>query len=143
MYDEAVRRVRAGETDQFMTEFNPDNSGWGSHITALAAAALSTTGDILECGTGFFSTPLLHTIALDQARFLLSSDTELSWLVQFRNMSGDHHQLIGVPVYEDGASCGRYHTERLQPLDFEKISFVGNVDKQLISNQVIKCPNIK
>ena len=28
----------------------------------LSAAALATSGDVLEMGTGFFSTPMLHDI---------------------------------------------------------------------------------
>ena len=39
---------------------------------------------------------------------LVSTDTELNWLSLFSNLSSPSHQLVGVPVYEDGGSCGKY-----------------------------------
>ena len=39
---------------------------------------------------------------------LVSTDTELNWLSLFTNLSSPSHQLVGVPVYEDGANCGIY-----------------------------------
>ena len=132
--------LESGETSKFMAQYNPTNSNWGSHITALAAAALSTSGDILECGTGLFSTPLLHEITKLQGRMLVSADTELNWLYQFQNLTGDNHQIIGIPVYEDGANCGVYPGARLTPLDYEQISFVGKVEKRLTNNKNIECP---
>ena len=62
IFDSAVERFTSGVVDHYYDKFNPSKSGWGSHIRILAAAALSTKGDILELGTGFFSTPLLNTI---------------------------------------------------------------------------------
>ena len=43
-----------------------------------------------------------------EKRILVSADTELNWLHQFKNLTAPYHQIIGVPVYEDGASCGKY-----------------------------------
>ena len=43
-----------------------------------------------------------------EGRILVSADTELNWLHQFKKLTGPNHQIIGVPVYEDGASCGKY-----------------------------------
>jgi len=62
IFDSAVERFTSGSVDQYFAKFNPNKSGWGSHIRILAAAALSTKGYILELGTGFFSTPLLNYI---------------------------------------------------------------------------------
>ena len=39
---------------------------------------------------------------------LVSTDTELNWLSLFSNLSSPSHQLVGVPVFEDGGSCGLY-----------------------------------
>ena len=39
---------------------------------------------------------------------LVSTDTEINWLSLFSNLSSPSHQLVGVPVYEDGGSCGVY-----------------------------------
>ena len=62
IFDAAVELFTSGSVEKYDKEFTPHNSGWGSHIRILAAAALSTQGDILECGTGFFSTPVLNNI---------------------------------------------------------------------------------
>ena len=45
---------------------------------------------------------------IQEDRMLVSTDTELSWLSLFSNLSSPSHQLVGVPVYEDGGSCGKY-----------------------------------
>ena len=135
----------SGETDEFVTKFNPSKSVWGSHVKLLSAAAMSlpANSDILELGTGFFSTPLLDVIAQGEGRMLVSVDTELSWLSQFHNMTGPGHQIMGVPVYQDGANCGQYPGDGLPTLSSEKISFVGNVQSQemLQSNADIHCPD--
>ena len=89
-------------------------------------------------------------------RILVSADTELNWLYQFKNLTAPYHQIIGVPVYEDGASCGKY-LGRAQSnvlifsltmflgggasvLPLEKIAFEGKIDKKLNSNKHITCP---
>ena len=140
-FEEAKRKVIAKETSSYSKRLNPHDSPWGTHISVLSAAALSTMGDMLECGTGLFSTPLLHDIAAEQGHILVSTDTELNWLYQFRNLSGPGHQIIGIPVYDDGASCGHYsQNTALDPLDFDQISAFGNVEKKLTNNHDIVCP---
>ena len=62
-FENVVSTFSSTTVDPYWKEFNPTNNNWGSHVRLLTAAALSTEGDILECGTGFFSTPLLHKIA--------------------------------------------------------------------------------
>ena len=68
VFDEVVNIFNDGvKVEEFWKEFNPGGSGWGSHVRLLAAAALATGGDVLELGTGHFSTPLLHRIVQKQA----------------------------------------------------------------------------
>jgi len=143
IFDSAVERFTSGSVDHYYDKFNPTKSGWGSHIRILAAAALSTQGDILELGTGFFSTPLLNSIVRDSKvknRILVSADTELNWLYQFKNLTAPYHQIIGVPVYEDGASCGKYLGGGASVLPLEELAFEGRIDKKLTSNKQITCP---
>ena len=91
-------------------------------------------------------------------RILVSADTELNWLYQFKNLTAPYHQIIGVPVYEDGASCGKYlggHSAiclsfiitkyillggGASVLPLEEIAFEGRIDKKLTSNKQITCP---
>ena len=89
---------------------------------------------------------------------LVSTDTELSWLSLFSNLSSPSHQLVGVPVFEDGGSCGLYgggspvrerwktsniDTQTLflfQVLDHAQMSVMGDVTRLLQSNKEIRCP---
>ena len=41
-------------------------------------------------------------------RLLVSTDSDLTWLSLFLNLTSPTHQLVGVPVYEDGAGCRNY-----------------------------------
>ena len=61
----------------------PQDSYYGSNSIPLTAAALLTDGDLLELGMGLFSTPLLHEIAADSDRNLVSIDTDPNWLKKF------------------------------------------------------------
>ena len=45
---------------------------------------------------------------IQEGRMLVSTDTELNWLSLFSNLSSPSHQLVGVPVFEDGGNCGLY-----------------------------------
>lgn len=67
---------------------------YGSNAIPLAVAALSARGDLLELGMGMFSTPLLHKIAIDQNRLLVSVDTELGWVQKFTGYNSTQHHRI-------------------------------------------------
>ena len=66
MFDKVVSTFSSDSITPYWNQFNPSQSGWGSHVRLLAAAALATEGDILELGTGLFSTPLIHQIVAEQ-----------------------------------------------------------------------------
>ena len=77
VFNRTLASILTGETEDISKKFNPEESAYGSHIRSvynkittlyfnltrvLSAAALATSGDVLEMGTGFFSTPMLHDI---------------------------------------------------------------------------------
>ena len=78
------------------SSLNPDHGEYGTHTRLLWAAAKATQGDILEMGTGAFSTPMLHNLT---GRSLVSAETDSAWLSKFQEQGFDHHQLLLVPVY--------------------------------------------
>ena len=131
----------SGQTLKLIDKFNPTKSTWGSHIRLLSSAAIATQGDILEMGTGDFSTPMLHDIVANSSspRMLVSSDTDLSWLFKFVSKRTEYHQLVGVPVYDDGGHCGRWQGG-YPVLGQDSLSKVGTVGRHLSSNKDIKCP---
>lgn len=67
----------------------------GSNLIPLTMAALIVTGDMLELGMGLFSTPVLHKIAVDFKRQLVSVDTDQKWLHKFilYNQTSAFHRI--------------------------------------------------
>lgn len=53
--------------------------GVASHVAPLAAACALTVGPVLECGTGWWSTPLLHGMCSASKRELVSLETDPEW----------------------------------------------------------------
>ena len=78
---------------------NPDQGEFGTHARLLWAAAKATQGDILEMGTGAFSTPMLHNLTASADRGLVSAETDSAWLSKFQQEGVGRHQLLLVPVY--------------------------------------------
>ena len=64
-----------------------------SHVPVLAAVALHTKGPILEFGCGYYSTLLLHEIALINKRQLVTADQDKRWLNQFLYLQNEWHQF--------------------------------------------------
>jgi hypothetical protein len=79
----------------------PLDNHYGSHaIVLLAALYASKTGPILELGMGSTSTPLLHALALEQNRVLVSADSDRRWINRFFPLTIDNnlHRLKHVEV---------------------------------------------
>ena len=81
------------------SSLNPDHGEFGTHTRLLWAAAKATQGDVLEMGTGAFSTPMLHNLTASAGRRLVSAETDSAWLSKFQEQGFGHHQLLLVPVY--------------------------------------------
>ena len=83
---------------------------WPTH--ELLSLSLPSAPIINNCPTPVPSLPLMLISHLNQhlqeGRLLVSTESDLTWLSKFRNLSPPFHQLVGVPVYEDGAGC-RHH----------------------------------
>jgi hypothetical protein len=62
-----------------------------SHFPVLAAAVARTTGPVLECGMGDFSTPMLH--GLCRNRTLASLETDSSWMERFSELRSPDHEF--------------------------------------------------
>ena len=56
-----------------------EDFGVGSHYPILASAIARTTGPILECGTGWYSTPMIHLMA-NGKRQVMSLETDAKWM---------------------------------------------------------------
>ena len=65
--------------------------GYAGHQIPLVSAVMQTAGDVLECGTGLYSTRLLNVLCRD--RGLVSADTDGAWLDQFRDLESPRHEF--------------------------------------------------
>ena len=66
-----------------------------SHLPVLYHALTHTTfGDVLELGTGLFSTPFLHYHCVPRERMLISVDNDAKWLEVSRSFEHPYHKLI-------------------------------------------------
>lgn len=69
-----------------------------SYIFILVRAFDQSEGDVLELGTGYYSTPLLHWMCVMTGRKLISYDTQEEWAVKAKDMWGkDGHEIYYAP----------------------------------------------
>ena len=76
---------------------------YGTHLPCLIKAFSKTTGDILEMGTGIFSTPYLHYACMLSNRLLVSYENYENWykfLMKY-NYENKNHQIHLVEKYSD------------------------------------------
>ncbi len=64
----------------------------GSHQKVLDYAVRATHGPVLECGTGYFSTPLLHGLCCPERR-LVSLEPDPFWIAMFAGFIRDGHEI--------------------------------------------------
>ncbi len=80
----------------------PADRTYGSHLLPLAMACLVTKGPIFEMGAGRFSTRMLHRIAMEGSRRVLTAETDADWLEQFTNLTGPLHTFRHVDIARAG-----------------------------------------
>lgn len=73
----------------------------GTHQRLLVKAALATNGPILELGSGWYSTPILHEIAAAQNRVLITVDNNNEWLLKFEHLRSPIHSLVAVSNWDE------------------------------------------
>lgn len=79
----------------------PLDQHYGSHaIVLLAALFVLNKGPVLELGMGPTSSPLLHRLALEQNRSLVSADSDRQWIDYFQLRFGNQsfHRMKYVEV---------------------------------------------
>lgn len=72
----------------------------GSHLPVLIKALQHTRGAVLEMGIGYSSTPLLHWMCTANKQNLMSLETDLDWLSQFKEYENDYHILAHVKDWQ-------------------------------------------
>lgn len=72
---------------------------WGSHLPVLIKLIPRTTGNILELGTGWYSTPFLHWLCMDQDRQLVSYENDKEYYKLFKPAENELHKVIFVDTW--------------------------------------------
>lgn len=68
-----------------------------SHLMALTKAWEISKGDVLEMGTGFFSTLLLHWFATMYQRHVYSYESKKYWYLRNKKYENKFHHIIYFP----------------------------------------------
>ena len=71
---------------------------------------------------------------------VISTDTDAAWLPMFSNLTSLFHQVLLVPVYQDGGTCGAYPGKRKNVPSPQKLEFAGIINADLFTNEDIRCP---
>lgn len=89
-----------------MSKFISGN--YGTHLGPLIKCMSLTSGDVLELGLGYFSTPYLHYQCVLDKRHLTSYDNDKGWVRRFADSDfynhryrGEYHDFIYVENWAD------------------------------------------
>jgi hypothetical protein len=72
------------------------NLSWGSHIPFLIDVFNNSVGSVLELGIGVFSTPLLHSLCIDNKRMLVSYENNPEFFNMHATFVNEFHQIKAV-----------------------------------------------
>lgn len=89
-----------------------------------------TTGDVLELGIGFFSTPYLHYYCMLTKRKLVSYDNEKGWVKRFANSTFHNHK------YESPIHTFKY-VENWDQAEIEKPWDVALIDHSPSERRIV------
>ena len=81
---------------------NPNLSkNYTTHITMLMKTLQISRGDVIECGGGIFSTPLLHWMCKAMDRELISYESDLEYFRYERAFQSRQHRIRFVENWDD------------------------------------------
>ena len=79
--------------------FEPFKSS-ATHLPVLLAAVAQTKGPVLELGSGFYSTPVLHSVLVPAKRTLLTIECNevdvqdgIDFFEMFKHLEGEYHKV--------------------------------------------------
>ena len=81
---------------------------WGSHMPVLIRLMEMTEGDVLEMGTGLYSTPFLHYACMLQGRHLVSYENNPEYFATYKDYNCPWHQVLFVNDWKDAGIRRRW-----------------------------------
>jgi hypothetical protein len=79
-----------------------------THIPLLVRVFDKSEGDVLEVGTGYFSTLLLKWLCTMTGRTLYSYESKESWYKRAKTKSNNFHKVIFCPDWDKADFCDRH-----------------------------------
>ena len=76
------------------------NPGWSSYLPILIKVFGLSKGDVLELGSGPFSTPLLHWLCLDTKRYLVTYEDSLEYYNLHKKFVSKKHEIKFVTDWD-------------------------------------------
>lgn len=75
---------------------------YASHLPVLMKVVSITTGDVLELGTGIYSTPILNAMCCPHKRHVVSYDNDQGYLdkLGISSFAGEYHKVILVDDWD-------------------------------------------
>lgn len=74
---------------------------YSSHLPLLIKMVTQTIGNVLECGTGLFSTPVLHWLCVPDKRTLVSYESDKEFYNIAKQYSDEFHIISYVKDWDD------------------------------------------
>ena len=123
------------DPNKVIYEYTPKDlsNPYGSHAIPLTVAALVSKGDILELGTGIFSTKILNKVAKEQNRFLLSVEMDSKWLQKFI----EYNDSINHILFDHKSECA----QTINPLKKWGMVFVDHLQGETRHLDMVKYAN--
>lgn len=73
---------------------------YSTHLPLLIEVVTHTRGDVLEMGTGIFSTPVLHWLCSPNKRSLVSYESDPHYYETFKQFEDEYHRVIHIPDWD-------------------------------------------
>jgi len=76
------------------------SKNYTTHMTMLVKVLLASKGDVIECGGGVFSTPLLHWICKDMDRELITYESDPEYYAFEHTFQSRQHRIRFVDDWD-------------------------------------------
>ena len=76
------------------------NPHYCSHLPVLIKTLQITNGDVLELGTGLFSTPVIHWLCIPHGRYVYSLEYDPKYLAFVEGFTEPLHKIEAVPDWD-------------------------------------------
>lgn len=81
---------------------------YSTHIPCLLKALRMTSGDVLEIGSGYFSTPIIHLLCVPRGRRVVTMESDPNFIPITRQFEGPLHTVELVNNWDEARVDGHW-----------------------------------